>query len=83
MDAAVRDAKGRLDDKAAVRQALEAAKFASVRGKFKFNANHFPVQDFYLRVVRKDPQDRITNKLMGTIFTDHADAYAGECKMAK
>jgi len=83
MDAAVRDTKGNLADKAAVRKALEAAKFASVRGKFKFNSNHYPVQDYFLRVVRKDEKGRITNKLMGTIFTDHADAYVGECKMAK
>jgi branched-chain amino acid transport system substrate-binding protein len=83
MDAAVRDTKGKLDDKAAVRKALEAAKFNSVRGKFKFNSNHYPVQDYFLRVVRKDPQGRITNKLMGTIFTDHADAYVGECRMPK
>ena len=83
MDAAVRDTKGNLADKAAVRKALEAAKFASVRGKFKFNSNHYPVQDYFLRVVRKDGQGRITNKLMGTIFTDHADAYVGECKMPK
>jgi branched-chain amino acid transport system substrate-binding protein len=83
MDAAVRDAKGKLGDKAALRKALEAAKFASVRGKFRFNSNHYPVQDYFLRVVRKDPQGRITNKLMGTIFNDHADAYVGECKMAK
>lgn len=83
MDAAVRDSKGKLADKAAVRKALEAAKFASVRGKFRFNTNHYPVQDYYLRVVRKDPQGRITNQLMGKIFTDHADAYVGECRMAK
>lgn len=83
IDAAVREVKGNLADKAAVRQALEAAQFASVRGKFKFNSNHYPIQDYYLRVVRKDAQGRITNKLMGTIFTDHADAYVGECKMAK
>lgn len=82
MDAAVRDTKGKLGDKAAVRKALEAAKFASVRGKFKFNANHYPVQDYYLRIVHKDAQGRIANKLMGTIFTNHADAYVGECKMA-
>ncbi|MBA3034537.1 MAG: ABC transporter substrate-binding protein [Gammaproteobacteria bacterium] len=81
MDAAVRNTKGKLEDKAAVRKALEAAKFTSVRGKFKFNTNHFPVQDYFLRVVRKDEKGRITNKLMGTIFTDHADAYVGECKM--
>jgi branched-chain amino acid transport system substrate-binding protein len=83
MDAAVRDSKGKLDDKAAVRKALETAKFNSVRGKFKFNSNHYPVQDYFLRVVHKNPKGQITNKLMGTIFTDHADAYVGECKMPK
>jgi branched-chain amino acid transport system substrate-binding protein len=83
MDAAVRQTKGKLGDKAAVRKALEAAQFASVRGKFRFNTNHYPVQDYFLRVVRKDDKGRITNKLMGTIFTDHADAYVGECKMPK
>lgn len=83
MNAAVRDSKGKLDDKATVRKALEAARFDSVRGKFKFNSNHYPVQDYFLRVVRKDEQGRLTNKLMGIIFTDHADAYVGECRMAK
>ncbi len=83
IDAAVRDSKGKLEDKAAVRKALEAAKFQSVRGAFKFNTNHYPVQDYYLRLVRKDDKGRITNKLMGTIFTNHADAYVGQCKMPK
>lgn len=81
MDAAVRDTKGKLDDKAAVRKALEAAKFQSVRGPFRFNTNHYPVQDYYLRLIRKDADGRVTNKLMGTIFSKHADAYVGECKM--
>jgi branched-chain amino acid transport system substrate-binding protein len=83
IDAAVRDSKGNLKDKAAVRKALEAARFDSVRGKFRFNVNHYPVQDYFLRVVRKDEKGRITNKLMGTIFKDHADAYVGECRMPK
>jgi branched-chain amino acid transport system substrate-binding protein len=83
MDSAVRQTKGNLGDKAAVRKALEAAQFDSVRGKFRFNTNHYPVQDYFLRVVRKDEKGRITNKLMGTIFTDHADAYVGACKMPK
>jgi branched-chain amino acid transport system substrate-binding protein len=79
--AAVRDTKGKLDDKAAVRRALEAAKFDSVRGSFKFNSNHFPVQDYYLRVITKDSKGRITNRTLGTVFKNHADAYVGSCKM--
>lgn len=79
--AAVRDTKGKLDDKVAVRKALEAAKFDSVRGSFKFNSNHFPVQDYYLRVITKDSKGRITNRTLGTVFKNHADAYVGSCKM--
>ena len=81
IDGAVRDVKGRLDDKAAVRKALEAARFESVRGPFRFNTNHFPIQDYYLRVVTQDAQGRVTNRTLGTVFRNHADAYVGACKM--
>ena len=81
IEAAVRDSKGKLDDKAAVRKALEAAKFDSVRGAFKFNSNHFPIQDYYLRVITKDAKGRVTNRTLGTVFKNHADAYAASCKM--
>lgn len=81
MDGAVRDVKGKVEDKAALQKALEAKRFKSVRGDFKFNTNHYPVQNYYLRVIGKDMQGRVTNKTMGTIFTNHADAYVSQCKM--
>jgi branched-chain amino acid transport system substrate-binding protein len=81
IEAAVRDSKGKLDDKAAVRKALEAAKFDSVRGAFKFNSNHFPIQDYYLRVITKDAKGRVTNRTLSPVFKGHADAYAASCKM--
>jgi branched-chain amino acid transport system substrate-binding protein len=81
IDAAVRDVKGNLDDKGALRKALEAKRFKSLRGEFKFNSNHYPGQNYYLRVIGKDAQGRVTNKTMGTIFTNHADAYVAQCKM--
>jgi branched-chain amino acid transport system substrate-binding protein len=81
MDAAVRDVKGNVADKKALQKALEAKRFKSVRGDFKFNSNHYPVQNYYLRVIGKDDQGRVTNKTMGTIFTNHADAYAAQCQM--
>jgi len=81
MDAAVRDVKGRIENKEAVLKALKAAKFNSVRGPFKFNNNQYPVQDYYLRVITKDSSGRVTNKTLGKIFTNHADAYAASCKL--
>jgi len=81
INAAVRDVKGKIEDKDAVLKALKAAKFESVRGPFKFNNNQYPIQDYYLRVIGKDAQGRVTNKTLGKIFANHADAYASACKM--
>jgi branched-chain amino acid transport system substrate-binding protein len=81
MDAAVRDVKGQLGNKEAVRKALKAARFESVRGAFRFNTNQYPVQDYYLRVITKNAQGRITNRTVGTVFKNHADAYVQDCKM--
>ncbi|MEK8047433.1 MAG: ABC transporter substrate-binding protein [Burkholderiales bacterium PBB6] len=81
IDAAVRDVKGKLDDKAAVRKALAAAKFDSVRGAFKFNTNQYPIQDYYLRVITRDSKGRVTNRTLGKVFSNHTDAYAASCKM--
>lgn len=81
IESAVRDTKGKLEDKALVQKALQAAKFDSVRGAFKFNTNHFPIQDYHLRVIIKDSKGRVTNRTLNTVFKGHADAYAASCKM--
>ncbi|MCK5745005.1 MAG: ABC transporter substrate-binding protein, partial [Oricola sp.] len=73
-------AKAGVGDADAFRAALEAADFESVRGKFSFGPNHHPIQDIYVREVVKEG-DVLTNKIIGTALTDHADAYAADCKM--
>lgn len=80
IDAALRQAGG-ISDKAKFRNALRAANFPSVRGPFRFNANHFPVQNYYLTQIQKDARGRLVNELRGVIFSSHADAYAGQCRM--
>jgi branched-chain amino acid transport system substrate-binding protein len=81
IDSAVREVKGKVEDTDAMRKALKAAKFQSVRGAFKFNRNHYPIQNYYLRVVGKDAQGRLVNKTLSTVFKDHGDAYVQDCKM--
>jgi len=81
IDSAVRKVKGRLDDKQALRAALRAADFKSVRGAFRFNRNQFPVQSYYLQLVGKDAQGRIVHKTMGVVLKDRGDAYVQDCKM--
>lgn len=81
LDSAVKDVKGNLSDKDALHKALLTTNFGSLRGSFKFNTNQFPMDTFYLREVQKDSSGRITNKTLGTIFTNHSDAYVSECKL--
>jgi ABC-type branched-chain amino acid transport systems, periplasmic component len=73
-------AKASVKDKDAFLAAMKAADFKSVRGKFSFNTNQHPIQDIYVREVVKEG-DVLTNKIVGTAFTDHGDAYAAECQM--
>ena len=44
------------------------------------NSNHFPIQDFYLREVVVDADGVHTTKIIDTVFADHGDSYAGQCK---
>jgi branched-chain amino acid transport system substrate-binding protein len=81
IDSAIRKVKGKIENKDAVRKALVAADFKSVRGDFKFGKNQFPVQNYYLQVVGKGPDGRIAHKTLGTVLTNRGDAYVDQCKM--
>jgi branched-chain amino acid transport system substrate-binding protein len=72
--------KADVSDAEAFGAALKEADFDSVRGKFSFGNNNHPIQDYYVREVVKEG-DVYTNKLIGPSLTDHADAYAADCKM--
>lgn len=80
IDSALTATGGSLKDRDAARRAFMKADFKSVRGDFKFNNNHFPIQNFYIRkVVKKDGE--LTTETVATAFVNHADAYAGQCGM--
>ena len=81
IDSGIRRVKGKIEDKDALRNALRAADFKSVRGDFKFNRNQFPVQNYYLQVVGKGADGRIMHKTIGTVLTNRGDAYVEQCKM--
>ena len=81
IDSAVRKVKGKIEDKEALRAAIKAADFKSVRGDFKFGPNQFPVQNYYLQLVGKSADGRVAHKTIGTVLQNRADAYAQDCKM--
>ena len=72
--------KASVDDADAFREALRAADFESTRGSFRFNTNHHPIQNYYVReAVEIDGQ--LINQIVAIALEDHADVYAQECEM--
>jgi branched-chain amino acid transport system substrate-binding protein len=78
---AVDAVKGNLDDMDGMRAAMKKADYPSVRGKYSYGNNHFPIQNFYLRKVVKDADGNWTTSVVGTVLKNHQDTYASQCKM--
>ena len=78
---AVEATGGNLKDKDALRKALMAADFDSVRGRYTYGNNHMPIQNFYLREVVEDSEGRWTTKIVKTVYQNHQDPYASQCNM--
>jgi branched-chain amino acid transport system substrate-binding protein len=81
IDSAVRAVKGNVKDTKAMVAAMEKANYESIRGPFKFNVNHHPIQDFYLLKAEKGGKDGAEMHIVKKVFDDHKDAYYQECKM--
>jgi branched-chain amino acid transport system substrate-binding protein len=78
---AVEAVKGDMHNQDGLRAAMEKANFPSVRGKFSYGNNHFPIQNFYLRKVVKDADGNWTTTIVDTVFKNHQDTYASLCKL--
>lgn len=78
LDAAI-EAAGSTDPDA-VAQAMKAVEMTLSRGAFRFGPNNFPVQDYHLVRAGKDG-DAYVMQFVETIFSDHADVYAADCRM--
>ena len=81
LDAAVREVKGNLKNQDAFRAALKKANFKSIRGPFRFNTNHQPIQNSYVGVVEARPDGSLYIKPLGTIAENSHDAFAAKCPM--
>ncbi len=81
IDSAVTAVQGDLSNKDAFRAALKKADFQSVRGPFKFDNNHYPIQNIYLTEVVKDPDGSMRLALRGTAEQDWRNVYHGQCPM--
>jgi branched-chain amino acid transport system substrate-binding protein len=81
IDAALKEVNGNLTDKDKLRAAIRKAPFKSVRGNFRFNRNHYPIQDFYLVKVAKRPDGKFQTEIVKKVFESYEDPYAADCPM--
>jgi branched-chain amino acid transport system substrate-binding protein len=81
IDSALRQTKGDVADKNALRAALAKADFKSLRGAFKFNNNHYPIQDFYLVKVAKRADGKFETEIAKKVFSAYGDPFAKDCPM--
>ena len=81
IDSAVRANKGSLKNRAGVIAAMKKANFESIRGPFKYNVNHMPIQDFYLLQAVAGGKDGAHMQIKKKVFDKHKDSYWQSCKM--
>jgi branched-chain amino acid transport system substrate-binding protein len=79
IDSALKATGGKTDDKKALQAAMKKANFQSLRGDFKWGANGFPIQDFYLVKAVKRPDGKFQTEIVEKVFDDYADAYGKDC----
>ncbi|HZB38126.1 MAG TPA: ABC transporter substrate-binding protein [Beijerinckiaceae bacterium] len=82
IDSALKATGGNSGDKKALAAAIRKADFKSARGDFKFNANGYPIQDFWLVKVAKRPDGKFQTEVVEKVFDDYGDVYAKDCKPA-
>lgn len=78
---AIAKVKGNVNDKEAFHAALKAADFPSVRGKFRFGNNQFPIQDFHVIKIVRDAKGRVNQTVIATPLKDAVDPFAAQCSM--
>ncbi len=80
IDSGIRAVKGDLSNKKGMVAAMRKADFKSTRGKFSYNVNHHPIQNFYLLKSVKAGSE-VEMQIQKTVFESHKDSYYQDCPM--
>ena len=81
LESAMKSTSGRTSDRDAVRRGLRRADFASVRGGFRFDTNHMPSVNIYLRRVAHDGKGRLSDEMRGVLLKDWHSREIAQCPM--
>jgi len=78
---AVEAVGGDLTNQEGIRAAMKSANYESVRGKYTYGNNNFPIQNFYLREVVVGADGNWTTKVDSIVMENAQDPYAATCPM--
>jgi len=70
-------------DRKKLQELIGSTPFTSVRGDFKFNHNHMPIQNIYAQRIEKGEDGKLALNLIGVASENVEDRYAAECPMGK
>ncbi len=83
LEYAVSAVKGDLSNKKGMIKAMEKVTYLPTKGKFSYNTNHMPIQNFYKRKVVADANGDPQVVTESVVLRDHKDAYYKQCKMRR
>ena len=58
---------------------MEKVTYLPTKGKFRYNTNHIPIQNFYKREVIADANGNPEIVTRSVVLRDHKDAYYTQC----
>jgi branched-chain amino acid transport system substrate-binding protein len=77
--AAVKATGGKVNDTVALSKAMRESHIDSPRGKFTYNVNGIPIQNFYRREVVRGADGKPAIKTTGVVFANRKDSYWKQC----
>ncbi len=80
IDSAIKAVKGDLKNQKGMIAAMRKADYASTRGKYTYNVNHFPIQNYYL-LKAVEGASGLEMQIQRTVFENHKDSYSQDCGM--
>jgi branched-chain amino acid transport system substrate-binding protein len=79
IDAGIKAAGGDVSNKKAMIKGMEKVTYLPTKGKFRYNTNHIPIQNFYKREVVADASGNPEIVTRSVVLRDHKDAYYTQC----
>ena len=81
LKSALEAVEGDLSKREGIRAALRAADYDSVRGTLTYGANHYPINDYYVRRIVEAADGTWSFKVDGVASSGASDPYIGQCKL--